>query len=540
MNQATQEKRISPEKPKQWDLLILSVLLSTGFVHLFRDEISTLLDLMSGFVGKDFSRRSLSTQTAALFLCGGLLCCLLFAVLRRAPEGKGLHTVIIICLAVLVLLTAILCLEQTIRRDDYWEIHDAQMYGFPRFLIYEFTASTGRYFSYFLKSFYKFIDPLTFIRVGLFINLVLFGIACTLLTDRLLALCGGDADRMTKSVLGIITAAGVVFISPNIWEAWLWAGGTFIYGVSFMLAIFVLVLYIDALRGKPKYVLTLFVVTCACGASELGTASVCAFGLGILILNRLFGERKWNKALFLFTLWSWGCTLAELLFSGSASYAVGLQSGSQAAVSADQSPLIRFVISLPSTAAALWEYLWSKKNYFLLFGLMSLTFGTRFKKAKISGKVWGGSSLLLLLTAIGALGINTTIGHTPARVVSIPLGWVYLILSGSCFILGTKLNLGRGALVPVLSTVILCLHLGAFFRENIVMLDNNRLGWEYRDAQLKAEDGSKPVTTCVLHVPGSVRPDLDEDPTYEFNIVTAYYYDLPAVTATEFCPPITE
>ncbi len=38
MNQARHEKQISPELPKKWDLLILSVLLSAGFVRLFRAE----------------------------------------------------------------------------------------------------------------------------------------------------------------------------------------------------------------------------------------------------------------------------------------------------------------------------------------------------------------------------------------------------------------------------------------------------------------------------------------------------------------------
>ncbi len=537
MNQTTKQKRTAPLK---WDLLILSALLATGVSRLFRTEITALLERMAGLIGKSFASRSASTQTLAFFLVGGILCCLLYLILCRIRERENPRAVIIVCLVVLVLLTAILCFEQTIRRDDYWEIHDAQKYGFPGFLVYEYTTSNGRYFSYFLRSFYNFFDPQTFIRVSLFANLLLLGIACALLTNRLLGLCGVKTDRITKFVLGTLTAAGLVFVSPNIWEVWLWGGGTFIYGVSIMLTIFILGLYIDAIRGKPKYVLTLLVITCACGASELGTASVCAFGLGILILNRLFGERKWNKALILFVLWSWGCTIAELLTSGSAAYAVSLQSDSAAAAAADQSPIIRLIESLPAAAASLWAYLLSRKNYFLLFGLMSLIFGTRFKGLKTSGKVWAGSSLLLILTAVGALGINTAIGHAPARVAAIPLGWVYLVISGSCFILGSKLKINSSALVPAICAVILCLHVGGFFRENIVMLDNNRLGWEYRDAQLKAETGTGTVTACTLHVPGSVRPDLDEDPTYEFNIVTAYYYGLEAVTAGDFCPPITE
>ena len=537
MNQTSKKKQTAPLK---WDLLILSALLASGFVRLFRTEFTALLERMAGLIGKSFASRSASTQTLAFFLVGAILCGLLYLILKRTGGAQNRRALIIGCLAVLVLLTAVLCFEQTIRRDDYWEIHDAQKYGFPGFLVYEFTASNGRYFSYFLRSFYNFFDPQTFIRVRLFVNLLLLGIACTLLTDRLLGLCGVGTDRMTKFVLGTMTAVGLFFISPNIWEVWLWGSGTFVYGVSLMLAIFTLVLYLDAIRGKPKYVLTLLVITCACGASELGTASVCAFGLGILILNRIFGERKWNKALLLFMLWSWGCTIAELLLSGSASYAVSLQSDSAAAAAVNQSPIVRLIESLPAAAVSLWGYLLSKKNYFLLFGLMSLTFGTRFKGLKASVKVWAWSSALLILTAIGALGINAAIGHAPARVAAIPLSWVFLVVMGSCFILGSKLKIESGAVVPAVCAVILCLHLGGFFRENIVMLDNNRLGWEYRDAQLKAETAAGTVTACTLHVPGSVRPDLDEDPTYEFNIVTAYYYGLEAVTAGDYCPPITE
>lgn len=534
------QQRISLKIPKKWDLLILSVLLSAGLIRLFREEITALLGLTAGLFGKNFSNLSAPTQTTAFFLAGGLLCCLLFAVLRRVPEGNNQRAVIIVCLAVLVLLTAILCFEQIIRRDDYWEIHDAQMYGFPDFLIYECTNFNGRFLSWSLKSLYKFIDPQTFIRISLFLNLLLLASGCTLLTDRLLSLYGGQASKLTKTVFGTMTALGLVFMSTNIWEVWLWGAGTFIYGLAITLAIFVLVLYIDAVRGNPRYLPTLFIVTCACGASELVTASVCAFGLGILLLNRLFGERKWNKALILFTLWSWVCTIAELSLSGSVSSAVMYQSSRQTSALADQKLIIQFIGFLPTAVKTLWGYLLSRKNYLLLFGLMSLVFGAQFKDLKVPGKALTGISLLLILTAGGILVINTALSYTPARVVSIPLDWVYLILSGSCFILGTKLNLGRSTLVPALCAVILCLHLGAFFRENIVMLNNNRLGWEYRDAQLKAEDGSEPVTTCALHVPGSVRLDLSDDPDYEFNIVTAYYYDLPAVTATEFCPPITE
>ena len=540
MNQIPSKNQTSPKTAVKWDLLILSVLLATGFSRLFRTELTALLERMFGLIGKDFASRSASTQTLGFFLVGGILCGLLYLILCRIRERENTRAVIIISLAVMLLLTAILCFEQIIRRDDYWEIFDAQKYGFPGFLFYEYTEINGRYFSLFLKSFFNFFDPQTYIRVSLLINFILLGWGCTLLADRMLDLGGRSASRLTKIVLGTVTAAGVVLMSANVWEVWLWGAGMFIYGIAITMAIFVLVLYIDAIRGKPKYLLTLLVVCCACGGTELVTASVCAFGPGILILNRLFGERKWNKALILFTLWSWACTAAILLFSGSAATAVSIQSRDPNSAAAGQNLVTQLIGLLPAMVRTLWGYTLSKKNYLLLFGLMALLFGSRFKGLKVSGKAWAGISLLLVLTAGAVLMINLPLGYVPARVVSIPLDWVYLAVMGSCFILGSKLKIQSSALIPAICAVILCLHVGGFFREFIVMLDNNRLGWEYRDAQLKAETSEGTITACTLHVPGSVRLDIDEDPTYGFNAVMAYYYGLEAVTAGDFCPPITE
>ena len=70
------------------------------------------------------------------------------------------------------------------------------------------------------------------------------------------------------------------------------------------------------------------------------------------------------------------------------------------------------------------------------------------------------------------------------------------------------------------------------------MIRDIRSGWEYRDKVLKSiSDRTQPVQTCTLPIMSSRGEDLSEDPEFEVNIVTAYYYGLPEVTAGDPCPP---
>ncbi len=523
---------------------LLSVSLSLGFFWLLQDAITQGLDKILSVFGYTFAGRSGTVQAAAYILIILLAGIIIFFLLRAISGRKKLtKAVIIFSLAVILLLLADICFQQVIRRDDYWEIFDSQHYGFPRFLVHEFTVINGRYFNLLLKSMYAFFPPETYIHFALLIDLICLCAACIYLCHVLLSYCCAQHSFIRSAVGGAILMLAALFVSPKIWEVWFWAGGTFIYGVGITLAILILALFLDSARGKSHIILTLIAITCACGCSELITASVCSFSVGILLINWITGNGKRNKIQLLFVLWCFLCTAFVLKFSASAQYAGDLTSSNDPGTAGF---FERFLIRLPEilrlTAETLWWFFYSRLEYVVYLAVLSFYFGLSVKRKKIRLLPFLSGVLMMLLTAAGSLTMNIFMDYTPGRVLTIPLIWIFLVIASCFFLLGSSLKIPdrsrESNMIPSVISLLLCILCCVFFKDNITLLRNINAGWHYRDEVIQEiADKSKPLTVCTIPVIGSTDRDLSEDPDFEMNLVTAVYYQAEKIIGGDPCPP---
>lgn len=507
-------------------------------LSIFYTEISGCLDyVFLKIIGKSFSQRGKLIQMEVIVFCALLTA---FLVTRLISNKKRNAAVIWFSLAVCVSLLCIICAFQTIRRDDYWEIHDAHFYGFPEFIRYEYVTFNGRYFSLFLRSLYQFVTPTVYMNILLTINILSL---CSAFI-YLMKLLSDVLSVQERYIGGICSALGILFMSPNIWEVWFWASGTFVYGVGIMFAIWASVLMIDIeISSGPKTTRTIAAavcIFCACGCSELITASVCFFSLMILILPRLLYKRAWNIRNVLLTLESWALTVLILLTSGNFVNA-GRLSEEQGRTFTDL--LLSFPGKVLISADTIIRYTYSRLEYLVLFAGLFFILGLCFTWKSIPLKTLFSAIIVLFITAAGVLTINALIGFMPARVISIPLDWILLGISllmlqvGSYvrnkFVPDADLRIVSGLISLALLTIA-----GHFYLRNIGTILDIRTAWIARDQVLSAMGGSDvPVETCAIPVMGSGQADPSDDPTRDFNIVTAYYYGFPSITADHICSP---
>ncbi len=520
----------------------LSLCLSAGFFWLCKDPVVTGLEWITGFFGRSFSGRSLFVQHAVYGLVIATAAFLFFIFLRKLSKAdrKVFRAAVIFGVVIILTLFAIICFEQTIRRDDYWEIHDSQKYGFPGFLKMEFTAVNGRYFNLLLKSMYAIFQPEHYIHIALTVNLLCLCCACVYLCDVLLRISCLEHNFIHSLCGGAGLMMSALFMSPKIWEVWFWAGGTFIYGVGITFAILILALYLDESCGKHHIALTLLCITCACGCSELITASVCAFGAGFIFINLIIGNGSRNKLLIIYTLWSFACTAFILFFSPNAGYAAELSSSG--AKSTDGMLLIylqRLPECLKTSVETLWWFLYGRLEYAVFLAVVFFMFGICFRKRKFSGLAFILGILWLFLTAAGVLTLNIFMNYVPGRVLTIPLLWVFLMIASCFFLLGThvkKVSVCKA--IPSVCIILLCILGGWFYKGSISLLRDIHLGWTYRDQMIRSiEDKTRPVIACTIPVIGSTERDLSSDPSFEVNLVTAVYYQVPEITGGNPCPP---
>lgn len=522
----------------------LSLSLSSAFFWLFKDQLIFCLEWGATLLGSSFSGRSQMVQYvifAVIILTAAYIFYFFLQKLSKSDKKLRESIVIITFVGILILLS-ILCFGQTLRRDDYWEIHDAQKYGFPGFLTYEFTKINGRYFAYFLRSMYVFFDPERYIHVALTVNILILFAASVYLSHIMLSLAGYKTSTFLTLTGGMIFALAALFMSPKIWEVWFWGSGTFVYGVGITLAITILSLYLDACRGNVHILLTILCITCACGTSELITASVCAFGAGLILINWIAGNKRRNKPLVFFTLWSFLCTGFILIFSANTVY-VGKVSGGDAASSGFFRPLLlKFPELLKESLKMLADYFYSRLEYAIYLMIASFLFGTAFPQRKLNVRTILSGILWMVLISAGVLTMNIFMQYVPARVITIPLLWLFLPISVCFFLLGTKLNSGSenisAKVIPMGCSVFLLILVCVLYKDSVHLLHDIHEGWQYRDMILRSvEDKSQPHMTCTIPVIGSTNRDLSEDPSFETNIVTAYYYEFPQIIGVEPCPP---
>ena len=330
-------------------------------------------------------------------------------------------------------------------------------------------------------------------------------------------------------------------LSPNLWEVWFWGAGALIYGVGIVFAIAILGLYLDACRGKPHYALTLFFITCACGCSELVTVSVCAFGVGLILINWIIGNGKHNKPLLLFSVWSFLCVAFVFSCSASVDYASSLVGiGSEESSNFFLTFFQLFPGLMAESVNQLCRFFYSRLEYILFLSLIFFLLGIPVHLKKIRFMPLFLFALLMILTAVAALMMNVFMNYVAPRVVTIPLIWAFLPIAMTSFLLGARLHskfeAGCWRVVLLVCALMMCVPVADLCRNHIDLLREIRTEWHQRDALIQSmEDKSQPVTVCTVPVIGSTPWDFSIDPDFEINVVGAVYYQVPQIIGGEPC-----
>ena len=260
----------------------------------------------------------------------------------------------------------------------------------------------------------------------------------------------------------------------------------------------------------------------------------------IFLLPRVVWKRRtngYNAFLFIFT---WVITIIVMLTSGNFKYAAGL-SGNPAFWDEPLWPKIaNLFLLVPST---LGRYFYSRIEYLIAFLVIVFLIGLSLPVLRVSGKAVGAAAVVLFLGACGSLSINLLVRFMPSRVVSIPLDWIFLGIALFMLWGGSqvrrRLSGFTGWHIAAGVAALSVFSIAAFFYvDNIGMVRDIRSAWIARDRVLSSLNGAEEnVETCAIPVMGSGYADPSEDPTRDFNIVTAYYYGLPSVTADHLCAP---
>lgn len=505
-----------------------------------RQKLLALFDPVSNhFFHKSLSQRSEIIQIIFIFTAALLVSYLIWFFIRKVKNTKWLR---LVCIAVSAVLIGIICWNQTLRRDDYWEIRDAYKYGFPGYIIFEYTNVCGRYFSQFLKSLYQFFPQTEYINTLLIVTFVLLCAGCVLLLKTVLK----RSQWVDLLSGGFCAALGVIFISPNLWEAWFWSSATFVYGTGFALILIAMGSMISEIgsseRSLRKTIIAAFCIFCACGTSELNAASVCALTFFVLFFSFLFKKETIRMRMVFLMLLAWSLTIIIFLTSGDLKGADEVYHGGYSSFSAVLSSLRGNIIS---SVLLILQYSKARIEFLLLFSVLGFLTGfcAQQQPLSVNKKVLAAVVLSLIITAVISLTINTMIGYIPPRVLSIPLGWLLLAVMFLMLCLGAKVHQRFFATspvhgLPVLIPLVLLTVSVIFYQNNIGMICDIRSAWLERDRILSEMNGSEePVKTCAIPVMGSSMADPGKDPDWEFNIVTAYYYGFPSVTADHLCAP---
>ena len=521
----------------RFDDLIALLFVGGAFFCYRGHAVEKLNELFLSITGKELLGRNLLIQIAVI---GGfiLLCAALFLLWNRlcAKETARPFTNALTALiaAVPFALFLVICANQTLRRDDYWEIAEAVRYGFWGVQAYDFHTYNGRFVSWGLKAFYAVLDPIPYIDIVLFVNLMLLFAGWYLLADALFP----TKDRLRSLLLGVCGMVGSVLLASNIFEVWFWGAGTMIYGVAISLTVlaFALVLRLVRRTDSPKSALILPALCCflACGGSELCSASLLAFLFYTIIWLRVT-RKKWDgRVIFLFVE---VCVIlaAVLLLSGSVNLAGGHVNADE-----DASLLSNIGERLPAAvswallsvrefALIRWKYWLVYLAAFFLLGIGS-GFGAKERKKFVI------AAALLVVTANAVTLINGIVNYMPPRIVTVGLCWLLGAGALLAFALGSLLPKSASRSLWTIAAVMVCLTAGQLYHNEIDTARSVRSDWDRRDAELAPLKGSgEDVISCGLPCPGSSGVDIFADPTSEYNQAAAKYYGFSSIAAPEKC-----
>ena len=535
---------------------IFSVLVISVLWIFFRNEILQKTDeIFTSAFGKNLSGRSLPLQIAVhaiIFLLCVLIPVLLQRLIKRDLKFNHLADVLILLLIACPLIQLlIICANQILRRDDYWEIADAYEHGFPGSMFFEIRRYNGRYTGWGLKSLHAILPDIPYIDIFLFLNLILLTIGTSLLAYRFLKSQSGKVNphpgvKIQAFVCGFGLAMGFVLMSSNIWEFWLWGSGTMIYGFGISMCLLTLALIWNAAEEafflNKKMILPFFTCFITCGCSELCTASLAAFTVLLLIWIKI-STKKWNRQILFFLAEIFLCCL--MIFSGSASLDLaGTHAHWDTQETADEVPgvLDRLPGLIRWSFEGLQGYTFAKPRTLILFLITAILTGTQLNIDKNSAGRLTVLALLLTLIAHAVLMINTMLDYMPPRVITTGICWYLTAMVLLCLIFGSlfcpEKQTHTDRIKLLLCSLVFALSVNSFYSENIHEVRTIRSSWNIRENLLKmTAKEDEPMITCSMPCLGSSRDDILPDPLNDFNIGTAQYYRVPQISAERRCPP---
>ena len=531
-----------------------AVLSICGIWYFYRNDIvSQLNDIFLSLFGKNLSGRNLPVRAAVysgLFLAYMALPFLFDRLVRRNPKiRKAADFLITGVLFFPLVRLMIICVNQVLRRDDFWEIADAREFGFPGSMIVEIRRYNGRYLSWGLRSLYAILPPIPFIRIILCLNIMIFTAGASMLAYQLMKCQTRKEDLSGIRIQAFLTGSAIVFagilMASNIWEFWFWGSGVMVYGLGLSLCVLTVALALRiAMDPSPRtgsLIPAMILCIPACGCSELCTASLAVFMLIILVWKRILTKR-WDRRVFLLLIEVLICCAGIFLLSGSMKYAGGYAHiGEEPQKNALAVLIKRLPVIISWAFNALWGYLFINTKLLLLFMGIFFIFGTQLHFTARTRKQLMIIAVLLIITGQGVLFINSALDYMPPRVVTVGICWVMAAAALICFTMGSFFSGSR--LIPdrakiALCAVLLSLCIGRFYTSNIEELRTIRGSWTVRDLVLQQTAGSGEDTeTCSLPCKGSFREDILSDPESEYNTGIASYYGFSSIHAEHRCPP---
>ena len=523
------------------DLLIAGFVLCV-FLRFRESMIGSLDHLFATLTGKSLLGRNLPVRLIVFGGAAVLALALIVGLVRLIRRHKTLGAVLVwlVIIGGFVLL-ARLCAVQGLRRDDLWEVREAQKYGFFGVQKYDFLTYNGRYFGWFLKAFYAVLDPVPYIDIMLLVGFLLTFGGLSDFIHTLLIKFGADAARTAAAAIAFAGLAAFIMLSSNVWEVWFWASAEFIYGYGAALTLWTAALTARVLaypeRRQPGVkALALLCVICGCGCSELVTASLGIFLFALFVILWVRNRRPHPFVTLLFAT-ACVCVLIILLCSGTVGLAM---KRGHYDPSADHG-LMSFVGRLPGAFAyiahALWGFTLIRGQYLALFTALCFVCGFGIRLSPGQRNAMLGGILILLAAAHLSMLVNTIANFMPPRVIGVPICWVTLAFGAAGFLLGGLIPHGRAdASLALVCALCGLLCIGGFYHENFETQRLLREAWSQRDAELRALSGTEGViTTCSLPVPGSSVLDILPDENEDYNKNIAQYYGFDGIRADGKC-----
>ena len=522
----------------------------------FRIRIINFLD----FIFFEITEKSLLTRNVYIqiaVLSGSFLLIFFLPIILqncffRKTDLTMNHAARVSILSPLIVIFVCFCIlswNVRLKRDDYWEIFDAQTLGQFKFIASSYLNLMTRYTSLLLKSLYVIFPPTLYIDSCLILCLIMIFSGLSLINKIFLEHFSIVQDiptlNMVSLVMGGNETVGFLMMSPKIWEIYLWGSGAFVYAFGIGLTILSIYCILRIILGKSKssgfFIFTSILCILSCGCSELTTISFCIYSFALLIGFRLFYHRPsgWHKKLIFFWILSWIAALFSFAAPGGKARA-----DSFIQISTEDS-FFALIISRIGDAFqtglnVITGFFLYRLDLLVFFLLVSFLLGllVKIRKEKIIQLLF--IIFVLLFASFVCILPNALLHYVPTRVVGIPWSWIYLSSCLLTFVAGSLLVKKPSKeylyICLLIGTIIPMCIFGSFFSNSIDMVKRIRLEWEYRDQILQTIDKQPTlIETCQVPVLGTDMMDILENPHDEFNTIIAEYYGIKQIKAIESC-----